>query len=50
MSFQGFDTMTHGYTHTQNDQLMDFIYKRQEEYFRQGRARRDQISTPEECG
>ncbi|MBR4359459.1 MAG: acetylxylan esterase [Clostridia bacterium] len=48
MSFQGFDTMTHGYTHTHNDQLKDFIYKRQEEYFQQGRARRDQISTPEE--
>ena len=56
-SFWGNYLQSHGdypftlyYTHTHNDQLKDFIYKRQEEYFRQGRARRDQISTPEECG
>ena len=34
MSFQPFDRMTHGYTHTHNDQLKDFVYARQEEYYR----------------
>ncbi|MBQ3792196.1 MAG: acetylxylan esterase [Clostridia bacterium] len=48
MSFQPFDRMTHGYTHTHNDQLKDFVYARQEEYYRAGREMRDRIQTKEE--
>lgn len=48
MSFKPFETMTHGYTHTHNDQLKDFIYARQEEYYRFGRQMRDAIQTKEQ--
>ncbi len=48
MPFKNFEIITHGYTHTTNDQLKDFIYARQEEMYRAGREMRDKIETIEQ--